>query len=291
MVKEYKFLGDKRLTSPVKVAVIDLYNNEKNEGMRCIRDILEESKNYVENIDVDFSIFDARYKNEVPGSDFDVYISSGGPGNPFDGEGTDWEKKYFNLLDQIWTNNQKEGNNKKYVFFICHSFQIMARYFEFARVVKRKSKSFGLLPVHKTEAGEKDPVFEGLSDPFCGADFRSWQVIEPNYKKFEELGASLLAIEKYRPHVPLDRAMMAVRISDEIVGTQFHPEADPMSMEYHFKQTERKDQVIKEYGIEKWHEMIKILEEKKNILSTRNAVIPNFLNNAFKKLRPELTSV
>ena len=279
------------MNSSVKVAVIDLYNNEKNEGMRCIREILAESNNYFENINVDFEIFDARYKDEIPGFNFDVYISSGGPGDPFEGEGKDWEKRYFNLLDKIWANNQNAGNDKKFVFFICHSFQIMARYFEFAQVVKRKSKSFGLLPVHKTNDGEKDRILEGLDDPFYGADFRSWQVIEPDYKKFEELGASLLAIEKYRPHVPLERAVMAVRVSDEIVGTQFHPEADPMSMEYHFKQPERRDQVIKEYGIDKWYEMIQILEEQTNILSTRNTVIPNFLKDAYKKLRSELKPV
>ncbi|MBN1300497.1 MAG: hypothetical protein JW995_04715 [Melioribacteraceae bacterium] len=275
------------MNKDIKLAVIDLYNGEPNQGMRCIKDIITESNYYFKGIAVDYRIFEARGKGEIPSEKYDIYISSGGPGDPFDGEGTEWEKNYFSLLDKIWFNNQRAGNDKKFVFFICHSFQIMVRYFGLGDVIKRKSKSFGLLPVHKTEEGKKDPLFEGLDNVFYGADFRSWQVIQPYLKRFEELGSNIIAIEKERPHVPLERAIMGIRVSDEICGTQFHPEADPESMEYHFKQPERKKQVIDEYGKEKWLQMIEILEEKNKIWQTRNSVIPNFLKQAYRSLRPE----
>lgn len=272
----------------LKAAVIDLYDNEPNQGMRCIKEILSESSNYFDDVCVSFEVFESRYKGDVPDSNFDIYISSGGPGDPFDGEGKQWEKDYFSLLDKIWSNNQNSGNKKKHAFFICHSFQIMARYFKFGEVIKRKSKSFGLLPVYKTESGKHDIILEGLRNPFYGADFRSYQVVQPDNSKLAELGGKIICLEKIRPHVRFERAVMGVRISDEIAGTQFHPEADPESMEYHFKQPERKEQVINDYGEEKWLAMIKILEERDNILRTRNTVLPNFLRNAIKNLAPEL---
>jgi hypothetical protein len=37
-------------------------------------------------------------------------------------------------------------------------------------------------------------------------------------------------IGKIRDHVQYERAIMAVRFTDYFVGTQFHPEADPVSL-------------------------------------------------------------
>lgn len=267
----------------LKAAIIDLYNGEENQGMRCIKDILNETNNKHTNTELQYNIYESRNKNEVPNLDYDIYISSGGPGDPFDGEGTKWEKKYFSLMDKIWSNNQNK-NRKKYVFFICHSFQIMARYFKLGEVIPRNSKSFGVLPVHKTEIGRLDNILKGLPEIFYGADFRSWQVVKPNKKIFSQLGAKLIALEKIRPHIELERAMMAIRVSEEIIGTQFHPEADIPSMSHHFGQEERQKQVIDEYGERKLKEMLDHLENPENITLTRNTVIPNFLNNAINKL-------
>ena len=270
----------------VKAAIIDLYNNEENQGMRCIQDLLVEADlKYSMYGGLDYKIYDSRFKDEVPDTSYDIYISSGGPGDPFDGKGTKWEKKYFKLLDKIWSNNQKNTKKKKYVLFICHSFQIMARYFNLGDVIERKSKSFGIVPIHKSEIGRLDNILKGLPNIFYGADFRSYQVVHPNKKSFSDLGAKLIAIEKLRPHIDLPRAMMGVRISNEIIGTQFHPEADIASMQHHFIQPERQKQVIDEYGQKKLDEMLDHLENPENITLTRNTVIPNFLKHAIINLR------
>ncbi len=270
----------------LKATIIDLYDNEPNQGMRCLQDLLKEANNRFDDIELSYDIYETRYKNEIPNLDYDIYISSGGPGSPFDGEGKEWENKYFNLLDKIWTNNKTYGNRKKYLFFICHSFQIMVRYFQFGKVVERESRSFGIVPVHKTEFGKKEIILNGLQNPFLAADFRNWQALQPNKNIFSELGAELLCIEDFHAHDPsLERAMMAIRVSNEIVGTQFHPEADPASMHYHFKQPEKQKEVIEEYGEEKLKLMLERLETPDNITLTRNTVLPTFLNNAIMQLK------
>ena len=273
----------------IKIATIDLYNNERNEGMRCIKEIVFEAKNRNNETDISYEVFDTRFKDEVPGLDNDIYISSGGPGSPFEGEGTKWEKDYFNLIQMIWDYNQKNPERKKYLFFICHSFQMMGRFFKFGTVSQRHSKSFGVMPFTLTKEGKTDIILTGLSNPFYAADIRQFQVIDPDKKIFNDLGAKILSYEIVDDDEKAQPALAAVRISDEIVGTQFHPEADPDSMLYHFKQDERKKQVVEKYGDERYNQMIEILQRPDTIQKTRKTVIPSFLNHAIDELSAVLS--
>ena len=268
----------------IKIATIDLYNNERNEGMRCIKEIVSEAQSRNDETEISYEVFDTRFRDEVPGLDKDIYISSGGPGSPFEGEGKKWEKDYFNLIQKIWDHNQKNPETKKYLFFICHSFQMMGRFFKFGTVNKRHSKSFGVMPFTLTKEGKSDAVMKGLSNPFYAADIRQFQVIDPDKKIIGELGVKILSYEIVDDDKEAQPALAAVRISDEIVGTQFHPEADPDSMLYHFKQEERKKQVVEKYGEERYFEMIRILERPDTIQKTRRTVIPSFLNYAIEEL-------
>jgi GMP synthase-like glutamine amidotransferase len=268
----------------IKIATIDLYNNERNEGMRCIGEIVADADNEFSDIDITYNVHDTRFKGDVPGTGYDIYISSGGPGSPFEGEGKQWEKDYFNLIDMIYSHNQGNPDRKKFIFFICHSFQMMARFFGFGEISKRHSKAFGVMPFSKSENGENDPILKQLSNPFYAADIREYQVNNPNQNVIDELGAKILSNE-----IPNDSptelpSITAVRISNEIVGTQFHPEADPESMLYHFKQPERKKQVVEKYGEERYHKMIEILQQPDAIKRTRQTVIPTFLNLAIDEL-------
>lgn len=268
----------------IKIATIDLYNNERNEGMRCIKEIVSEAKVRNNEIEISYKVFDTRYKDEVPGIENDIFISSGGPGSPFEGEGTLWEKDYFNIIQKIWDHNQSNSERKKYLFFICHSFQMMGRFFKFGTVNQRHSKSFGVMPFTLTDEGKSDLIFSGLSNPFYAADIRQFQVVNPNKTVIDELGAKILSYEIVDDNEQAKPALAAVRISSEIVGTQFHPEADPESMLYHFKQDERKKQVVEKYGEERYFGMIKILERPDTIKKTRMTVLPSFLKNAIEEL-------
>ena len=261
-----------------KLAILDLYDNTPNQGMRCIQEIV---KNYEKHYD--WKVFDVRGKAEVPGLEYDIFISSGGPGSPLDGDGI-WDLKYYDWLESVWEWNQNNQRTKKYVFFICHSYQMACKYFDVGEVIKRKSQSFGTFPVHMTNEGIEEDVFQGLNNPFYAADFRDYQVVQPNIERFEELGATMLALEKIRPHVPLERAIMGVRFSDEIVGVQFHPEADPEGMIKHFNEPKRQSQVIESFGKSKLEEMVAHLNDEDKIQMTHNTVLPNFIGRAIEDL-------
>lgn len=268
----------------IKITTIDLYNNERNEGMRCIREIVSDAINSNSGLDITYDVFETRYKGELPDLSYNIFISSGGPGSPFEDQDKKWDKDYFNLLDKIWTYNQNNNDQKKFMFFVCHSFQMMARYFQFGNVNKRFINSFGVMPFEKTSDGSDDVILKSLTNPFYAADIRHWQVTEPNRKMIDEYGAKILSWEIPEEENVNNPAITAIRISDEIVGTQFHPEADPESMLYHFKQDERKDFIIKRYNEEKYNEMIEWLQHPEKIKLTRETVIPSFLNNAIQSL-------
>jgi homoserine O-succinyltransferase/O-acetyltransferase len=268
----------------LRVAILDLYEGVENQGMRCIREILNQFAGS-QHIDLYKKEFDVRQDEAVPDLSYDVYISSGGPGSPIDSEGSDWEAAYFGWLDQVQKFNASDVNTvKKQVFFICHSFQLVSRYYKIAEVAKRKSTSFGVFPIHTMKAAENEPVFDNLKNPFYAVDSRDYQVLQPNHEVLKRMGATILAIEKNRPHIPLERAIMAVRFNENMIGTQFHPEADAVGMTTHLLTDDKKKTVIENHGEEKWESMIEQLNDPDKILFTYSKVLPNFLQQAITKM-------
>ncbi len=264
----------------IKVAVLDLYEGLANQGMRCIREILQQ---FAVNNGLQMAVqeFDVRQKLEVPGTDYDVYISSGGPGSPLETEGSNWEHCYFSWLTSVeqWNNNPA-NRVKKHVFFICHSFQLACRHYNIGNVCSRKSTAFGVFPVHMLLEAEQEPVFDKLKDPFYAVDSRDFQVIEPNHQRLREMNATILCIEKERRHIPLERAIMAIRFNSYFIGTQFHPEADSVGMTLHLQSEDKKKTVVENYGYEKWRNMIDHLNDPEKILRTYHSIMPNFLHLA-----------
>tara|TARA_R110002020_G_scaffold226405_3_gene436833 strand:- start:33 stop:863 length:831 start_codon:yes stop_codon:yes gene_type:complete len=276
-------VGKKKLN----LAILDMYDGEPNQGMRCIKDIVARFDSQLT-----YKVFDVRGKAEIPEiRDYDIFISTGGPGSPMDGDGN-WDLKYFDFLDQIWIWNQNH-NHRKYILFICHSFQMACRHFGLGNLTKRKSTSFGVMTVHKTADGEKDSLLQDLDNPFWAVDSRDYQVVQPDLKKFKVLGARIIALEKIRNHVEYERAIMGIRFSEEMVGMQFHPEADPVSFIVHLKKAEVKEKIIETMGKIKFRKMLEHMVDEDKIYKTNETLIPNFLEQSIQKVRTSksLTSV
>ena len=270
---------------PLKIAILDMYEGAENQGMRCIREILNQFAE-IHNRELVKDEFDVRRKADLPDLTYDLYICSGGPGSPIESEGSDWENAFFRWIKETGEYNAVESNLvKKPVLFICHSFQLACRYFEVAEVSKRKSTAFGVFPIHYLADAGNDPIFIGLTDPFYAVDSRDYQVTQPHHNRLRAMGGSILAIEKARPHVPLERAIMALRFNEYMVGTQFHPEADAIGMSLYLQTADRKKTVVDNHGEEKWQSMIDQLNDPDKIRHTYAHILPNFLNNAVHQLQ------
>lgn len=262
----------------IRMALLDMNNNHINQGMRNIKELAKAFKE--ESFQpIEIEVFDIRYKNEFPNlEEFDIFISSGGPGTPHR-EGYEWESKFSNFLDEIWQHNLI-SENKKFLFLICHSFQLASIHWKLGTISKRKSYSFGVMPIHKTKDAEDDFLFQNLKDPFYAVDSRAYQFIEPNDELMEQKGMKILALEKIRPHINLERAIMAVRFSAEIYGTQFHPEAEPFGMLKNLEDEKNRDAMIAQFGMEKYLETVDRMDDPDKIILTQSQILPRFLQRA-----------
>lgn len=266
--------------TPIRIAILDLNEGRPNQGMRCINQIVDQWQ-ISNELDVVKEEFDVRVKNQLPDTSFDIYISSGGPGDPLSTRFDDWDRSWNKWVNEMerWNDNPS-NTQKKYIFFICHSFQLASRYFNAGILTKRRSTAFGVFPVHMLEAGKQEPVFDGLRDPFYAVDSRDYQLVQPNMPLLKKMGAQILCIEKERPHVPYERAIMGIRFNEYMIGTQFHPEADAIGMSRHLQTEEKRKTIIENYGEEKLSQMIEYLNDPDKILWTYEHILPNFLNIA-----------
>ncbi len=265
----------------LRAALLDMYNGEQNRGIPMLESILG---HYAEVLE--FDRFDVRAKCEVPDLSYNIYLFSGGPGDPLESGGK-WQEPFFQLIEELWQHNRLPLGEKKHCFFICHSFQMACYHFGLGEVTQRYKMSFGTYPVYKTHAGKAEIFFEALPDPFYIADFRRYQVISPQHKRLKDMGAEILCLEKLRPHVHFERAIMAVRFSPEMIGTQFHPEADPAGLLQYFMEEERKKSIVEEHGASRYDRMIRDLANPQKIQRTFETLIPAFLEGAVEALDAE----
>lgn len=271
----------------LRIAILDMNDGRPNQGMRCIREIINQWGEYNHH-NIILHEFDVRQKNQLPDLSYDIYISSGGPGSPLESINSEWENKYFSWIKTVEDYNNDTANYpKKFIFFICHSFQLACRYFNIANVCERVSTAFGVFPIHLLKDAQEEAVFAGLNDPFYSVDSRDFQVIQTNHNKLRSMGGKILAIEKERPHVPYERAVMAIRFNEYFIGTQFHPEADAIGMRMYLQREDKKQTVIQNHGEEKWKSMVEQLQDPDKIMWTYNHILPNFLNSATEQLVEE----
>lgn len=256
-----------------KIAVLDLYKGENNQEVRQLLD-LTQAQFPTARIDT----FDLRQKLEFPDLSYGLFLVSGGPGDPRDPEGL-FAEMFGQWLDGVLEWNRTH-TAKRPVLLICHAFQLACLHFGIAQITPRKSPAFGVYPVHLTDAGAADPVLGHLDNPFYAADFRSFQVVAPDEDALRNKEMHILALEKIRPHVPLERAIMAVRFSEYMLGVQFHPEVAPAAMRRQLKDPKRKDSVVQEDGLEKYQKMLKYLNDTTKMSAVYQTLLSAFFQQA-----------
>jgi len=256
--------------SEQKIAVLDFYkgveNDEVNQLVSLAKETLPEAQ---------IDVFAVRSSLEFPDLTYRAFLVTGGPGDPRDPEGL-FAEMFGQWLDGVLSYNQSH-EIKRPVLLICHSFQMACLHWNLAEVTQRKSPTFGVYSVHLTDHGVKDALLGELENPFYAADFRSFQVISPKEEAMDELGASLLALEKVRPHVPLERAVMAMRFGPQMLGVQFHPEVPPADMRKALKDPKRREAFIHANGQDKYSKMLKYLNDTSKMYEVYQKLIPGFL--------------
>ncbi len=258
--------------NPIRIAILDMYDGAANIGLRCLHNIIKDWESE-HHLNTETIVFNTRGACEIPDDNFNIYLCTGGPGSPLNSVTEKWDLLFTQWLEHIYAIN-------KPVFLICHSFQIACRHFDLGTVCLRKSRQLGILPVHTLV---EDDLFKELQETFYALESRVYQIIAPNDAKIKLMNAQIMALEKMRPEVPLERAIMAMRFSKNMYGVQFHPEAELNELIVYFQDPATKQSIINEFGIEKWNRIMDHLDENSPIISTYSHLIPNFLDKAIIK--------
>jgi GMP synthase-like glutamine amidotransferase len=274
---------------PLRIAVLDMNDGYKNQGIRCISEILAESigswnTSHERKTPAMVEYFRVRDKGEVPEHTFDIYVSSGGPGSPFDGEGEKWEHDFFNLLDSVIEHNLHR-ERKTYFFAICHSLQILSRKLRLAEVVPAPRPVYGIMPVYPTPDGMQSYLLEDFADRFFAFERRNYQVVDPDESALAAVGGQVLAIESRNGL--RGKAIMALSIGNEFQATQFHPEADRDSVLRNFLDPEKRGDILELNGEELYNKMLNSLRSEDRVKRTRALVLPKFLARAYQHLLQE----
>lgn len=263
---------------PVRIAILDMYQNMYNQGLSCILKLLASIERKTHSV-FDIRKFDVRSDGQVPGLDFDIYLSTGGPGSPME-TNEPWESAYENWLQSLLTHNQAaEVSKRKFAFFICHSFQLACRILHIGHLSPSAHKIEGIFPVRQTDVGASDVLFHALENPFWALDSRSFQVTQVNVSKLSRLGGQILALEHSNSTEP---AIMAIRFSEEMIGTQFHPEADADGWMIYVENKIRTD--IEQQAA--WKSALeRALIHHKALQQTHQTLLPGFLKQAIQQIR------
>lgn len=270
----------------LSVAVLDLNNGTPNQGIFCIERILDEFRDTAAElygVAVQSKVFGVRDRFEVPNAeDYDIYISSGGPGSPFEGVGLAWEISYFSLIDRIVAHNENRHDTPKCFYGICHTFELLSRYFEIGDVVPIPHKVLGIYPINLTDLGREDPMLRGLYPTLYAFEARSWEVrnLAPRYQE-RVLATNTVASVDGDPNIS------AIRITDDIEIAQFHPEGDPEGIMKRLSQTKAKLALTATLGQVGYDHMLHNIDQPDYIARTRNSVLPGFLKRSTEKILGE----
>lgn len=264
----------------LKVAILSMYRDQESQGMKYLRSILEKESYAFADLSISYQVFATRKSNELPRlSDFDLFISTGGPGDPHDGIGQEWENNYFEFLRNFQAHNASNVQ-AKFLFSICHSFQLLCRFFDIAKVVPRPETCFGTFKCNLENSGKEDALFGKLPDPFLIVENRNWQCVQPDLEKMESLGIQILAKELNPVSPGAEPALLALRISPFWVATQFHPETNPAEMRRVFSEGKKVQEVLDKFGPLKMLQILDSLNRKNpSISDTFECLLPEFIKS------------
>jgi len=271
----------------LSVCIIDMNSGHVNQAMRCFRTIVTRFFDKVreENPGLACSLCEVSPRDTqapVP-RDCDIYLGSGGPGSPYDGDDLPWFADVSGFLDGLVDQARKEDADQKSLFGVCYTFEILVRHFEIAEVAMRDSRKFGVMPAYTTAFGQKHPLLAPFRDRLFAFEHRNWEAVNLREARLRELGGGVLAQESRDGHSK-GRALLGFEIAPGIETVQFHPEADRAGVMSWIARPEQAAAFRATYGEDTYQAMLRTLEDPNRLARTYALVIPGFLQRRFNAL-------
>jgi homoserine O-succinyltransferase/O-acetyltransferase len=281
------FHGHARPVRPLRLCIVDMNDGHVNQAMRCFRGIAAQFFDRVkeQNPDLACELVEVSPRNtgNVIPRDCDLYLSSGGPGSPFDGDGLPWVHDYASFLDGVAESAAAGGEEQRSLFAICYSFEMAVRHFKVAVIAARAERKFGVMPVYTTTEGQHHPLLAAFGDRLFAFEHRNWEAIDLDEPRLRAFGGALLARES-RDGVSKGRAILGLAIAPGIEAVQFHPEADRAGVMNWVARPEQAAAFKAVYGEETYQAMLRTLDNPRRLARTYALVIPGWLARHFNVL-------
>jgi GMP synthase-like glutamine amidotransferase len=264
-------------------------NGHVNQAMRCLRGIVynffEHVRRFNPNLPCVLGEVSPRDTGNAVPRDYDLYISTGGPGSPYDGDGMPWVTDYSEFLEGVADAAIRGGAKQRAVFAICYSFEMVVRHFRLAAVVPRTERKFGVMPIYTTPEGQAHPLLRPFGDRLFAFEHRSWEAVELDERKLSALGGELLALES-RDGMSKGRAILGLDVTAGIEAVQFHPEADRPGVMNWVSRPEQAAAFKACYGEVTYQAMLRTLDDPRRLARTYALVIPGWMARRFNMLAP-----
>ena len=277
-------------TAPLRLCLIDMNAGHPNQAIRCFKLILERFVAAVQqaNPGLDASLAHVQPRNlgELPPPDCDLYLSSGGPGSPFDGYDDPWCTGFRRFADRIVDGRLAHGAATPGLLVVCHSFELAVLHFGVAQMTPRPERKFGVMPVYMTEPGARGPLLAPFGDRLFAWEHRSWQAVGLDAGRLAALGGELWAVETREVAKYKGDGLLAFRFAPGVEGTQFHPEADRAGAVAWIERPEMAQAVVEAFGDVTYRRMLKTLDDPMRLARTWALLIPGWLARSFNALAP-----
>jgi homoserine O-succinyltransferase/O-acetyltransferase len=272
---------------PLRLCIVDMNNGHVNQAMRCLRGI---ARNFFDRVEAtnpglacDLVEVSPRDTNHVIPRDCDLYLSSGGPGSPFEGDDQPWYADFEAFSKGIVESAIVGGPEMRSMFAVCYSFELLVRQFRLALIAPRSDRKFGVMPVYTTKEGQEHPLLAAFGDRLFAFEHRNWEAIDLDEARLRGMGGKLLARES-RDGVSKGRALLGLDVAPGIETVQFHPEADRPGVMNWVARPEQAEAFKATYGEATYLAMLKTLDDPRRLARTYALVIPGWLARRFNAL-------
>jgi len=258
-----------------------------NQAMRCFRGLVNGFFERIERQNptlacelVEVSPRDTN--NPIP-RDCDLYLGSGGPGSPYDGDDAPWFADCAAFLDGLAASASGPAGEVQSLFGVCYTFEVLVRHFKVATMAMRDSRKFGVMPIYTTHEGQRHPLLAPFGDRLFAFEHRNWEAIDLDETQLANLGGKFLAQES-RDGYSKGRAVLGLDLGSNIESVQFHPEADRAGVMSWVARPEQAEAFRATYGEETYQAMLRTLDDPNRLAKTFALVIPGFMVRKFNAL-------
>jgi GMP synthase-like glutamine amidotransferase len=265
-------------------------NGVDNQGIRCFRGVLRQFFERVvaanPGLETRVEYVQPRNLGELPADDADLYLSSGGPGSPFDGQDEAWSLGYRKFVDNLMESGSGRGPSEptgQAMFAVCYSFELLVCHFKVATMRPRATRKFGVMPIYPTGLGMVSPLMRPFGDRLFAFEHRSWEAVDLDERKMEAHGSELWARESRDGHSK-GEGLVAFRFCRNIEGTIFHPEADRAGALAWIAKPDQAKAVIDAYGQVTYIRMLQTLDDPMRLARTYAVMVPGWLARRFNRL-------